>query len=352
MSPVYEVFAASVADHAESIVQVWSRSFADLRAEVAQQKLQHSYITNPAGAGPAFMLRDKTSQTVVGVQGLVLREFYCRGAKLRAGVIADYAVDPAHRTLLPALQLLKLCIAKSAEFADFLYGFPNHKAEAVTKRAGFENVLRLQRYAVPLRIDHYLSPKTPLIVRPLLRWCGDFVLRLLCWWRMLCCARRIIWDSDERAHVDVDAIWSAPATAPLFLSRRSADVLAWRFRLAQAGGHDARPWHLAVARDAASHCPIGYVVWSLRDDVAVVGDFLCADPARHTAALMIAFQALARRAGASAISLEYCGNPAVAAALVKAGFVVRDGSPLYLFGKGQLPAVEQWYFTGFDRDTD
>ena len=47
----------------------------------------------------------------------------------------DFAVDRVHRSLQPALMLLKAFLNEVNSRFHFVYGFPNGKAEAVLKRA-------------------------------------------------------------------------------------------------------------------------------------------------------------------------------------------------------------------------
>jgi hypothetical protein len=88
--------------------------------------------------------------------------------------------------------------------------------------------------------------------------------------------------------------------------------------------------------------------------VAVVADFLCADPLRDTGLLMRGFAWHMRGTPAERVTLEFFGAPAVAAGLKAAGFLQRpDDLPLYLaHGLREAPPAEAWYFTGFDRDGD
>jgi len=347
----YEVVEGTVADNAQVIAAVWSGSFELLRGELAQYKLMHSYFSNPAGSGPAFLLRYSHSQTVVGVQCIVLRKFIYQGRELTAGITADYAVDSSHRSLLPALQLFRCCIAGASTIVSMLYGFPNHKAEPVTKRAGFEKAMKLVRYAVPLRSASYISPMLPSALRFPLQWCGDIALMTAAWARSLLLGG-VTWSVNECARDGVDAIWTAAMANPLFMSLRSSAILWWRFNMGATAEPGSAPWRIDVARAYVGGDPIGYVVWSLRGNIAIVGDFLCMYPELQTARVMAAFRNLARRMGAIAISLEYCGNASVGKELEKAGFSPRENSPLYVIQNAPMPTTDRWYFTGFDRDTD
>lgn len=354
MSPPYEVISADVDSFETTLVQLWTASFNDLSEESATTKIKQFYRENPAGCGAIFLLRDCSTQANIGVQTLVARSFFVQGELWTAGTMADFAVDAAHRTLGPALQLLKASIASSRNRLAFLYGLPNRKAEPIMRRAGLEPLLKMGRYGTPIRSRQYLKGKisSPLltVIAPLV----DTVLRAIAWFRLLSLGGAVSWRLAEGS--DFDAIWVL-GRRELIISDRSAATLCWRFGLvakpngsAVADGACSTPWRASVA--LVGPMTFGYVVWALRDGVAVIGDFLCATPLVDTGRLLAAFWHLARSKGAAAISLEFCGSSDIDDALRRAGFSLRETSPVYAVLHQSLPATTGWYLTGFDRDTD
>jgi hypothetical protein len=341
----YTVTPAVAADAEATLLALWANSFEWLRGEAARKKLEHFYLRNPVGAGPVFLLRHNASETDVGVQTLVSRRFFVDGRTLMAGTMADYAVDPAHRSLGPALQLLKASIAASKSSLAFVYGLPNRKAEPILRRAGLEPVLEMGRYAAPLRSRTYLASRLPGTLLAPASLVADVALAVVDRLRAARLAAGVRWVDPDDA--DIEAIWQGALHSGLLLSDRSAALLHWRFDAKDAGGR-----RIDVARDDRDGSVLGYVVWSLHNDVAVVSDFLCASPRRDTARLFAAFRCRARRAGAVSISLEYCGCAEVAAQLGTAGLQWRESNPVFAVQHAALPPPSAWYLTGFDRDTD
>lgn len=347
MSSPYAVVLAAASEAAATMVRLWSNSFDMLQGAHAEKKVAHFYLRNPAGSGPVFLLRENTSGADVGVQTLVLRRFHAGSDAYLAGNLADYAVDAAHRSLGPALQLMKASIADSKTRLAFLYGLPNRKAEPILRRAGLEPVLEMARFAAPLRTRSYLEGRVPALLLGVVAALADTALSIGDRLRSVRRVPAIRWETGAAGDAidsDIDSIWQGAVQAGLLLSERSAAVLRWRF--------DGRAVQIAIARDRRSNEPLGYVVWALRDGVAVVSDFLCAEPGAGTSRVFAAFRCHARAAGACSISLEYGGSPAIASALSDAGFSRREGHPLYAVINQTLPATQSWYFTGFDRDTD
>lgn len=346
MSTPYSVSATEAAVSASAMTRLWGNSFELLQGEHAQRKLEHFYLSNPAGSGPVFLLRENLNGTDVGVQTLVLRRFTKGDQAFMAGTLADYAVDPAHRSLGPALQLLKASISGSKDTLAFLYGLPNRKAEPILKRAGLEPILHMTRYAAPLRSRSYLAGRVPRVFLGVTACAADVLLAMSDHWRMLRLARSIRWASAGDAAID--AIWEKAQRCGLLLSERSSKVLAWRFKTAE----NSR-WQVDVAFSGREQEPLGYVVWALRDGIAVVRDFLSADPLHDSGHLLAAFRCKARAQGAVAISMEYCGSHAVVAALENAGLVPRESNPVYAVKhQSTLPPTDSWYLTTYDRDTD
>jgi hypothetical protein len=345
VSAPYTVTPAVAADVEATLLALWANSFEWLRGEAAQKKLEHFYLRNPAGSGPVFLLRHNASETDVGVQTLVSRRFFVDGHVQMAGIMADYAVNPAHRSLGPALQLLKTSIAASKDSLAFVYGLPNRKAEPILRRAGLEPVLEMGRYAAPLRSRTYLASKVPaalLAPAALVADIGLATVDVLRAWRL---APGVRW--VDPVDGDLDAIWQGALHAGLLLSDRSAALLRWRFGDCPAGGR-----RIDVARDYRDGRLVGYVAWSLQNDVAVVSDFLCAAPRNDTTRLFAAFGCRARREGAVSVSLEYCGSADVVEQLIAAGFQWRESNPVFSVRNAALPPPSTWYLTGFDRDTD
>jgi hypothetical protein len=352
MSSPYEVVSVDVSEVGSALVRLWTGCFEALREEAAAVKIDHFYRRNPAGRSSVFLLRHCATQSDVGVQTLVVRRFLSNGRTLLSGTMADYAVDPAHRSLGPALQLLKASIASSRTQLAFLYGLPNRKAEPILRRAGLEPILRLGRYAAPVRSRQYLHSKVPFALLPTAALLANLVLTVSDWLRLFSLGGRVSWRNGLNANADLETIWSGGQGGQT-ISDRSAALLFWRFGFPPAATTSTNTeagWRIDIA-STGQDCPLGYVIWGVRNEVAIVGDFLCVRPAHDTARVMAAFKCLARAAGAKAISLEFCGNPAVETALGAAGFSLRETSPIYaVLNEPSLSPV--WYLTGFDRDTD
>jgi hypothetical protein len=238
---------------------------------------------------------------------------------------------------------MKQMLAVGRTQYDWLYGLTNAKSEAVCKRSGLLRFGNVGRWTALLRTRGLLGRTLPGPLAAVLAPLADLGLLLRDALR-LGGARGLRWDDGTGFPAALDAVWQQ-RPASLAISERSRALLQWRF----AGGS----WTVSVASQAGG-APLGYAVWRLEEGVAVVADFLCADPARDTARLMRGLAWHLRRTPAERVTLEFFGAPAVARALQAAGYWQRpDELPLYLaHGLHEAPPAEAWYFTGFDRDGD
>ncbi|MEW6704411.1 MAG: GNAT family N-acetyltransferase [Pseudomonadota bacterium] len=346
MSSKYMVRQVEIGAQADVITALWSRCLESLTPQAAASRLQHRYLRNPAGVGATLLLEQAQPPEVAGVQCLYSRVFHQHGRTWRVAGMADYAVAESHRTLGPALQLMKQGLAVARDTHDWVYGLANPKSEAVCKRSGLRLFGNLGRWTRLLRSGRALRERLPGLVAGLAAPVLDlalFVRDAL----MLGKAGALRWQDGRAFDPALDEVWQRHDSA-LLLSERSRCVLEWRFDEEEHGR-----WTVSLAR-RADGTALGYVVWQAQDDTAAIADFLCTDPLHGTALLMRSFAWHMRGHGVQRLSLEFFGAPGVEEGLRRAGYIRRpDERPVYLADGAQAtPAPEHWYFTGFDRDGD
>lgn len=342
----YSVQEAGFRDHAQSILRLWTDGLAGVTGASAAHKLEHGYFANPSGEGRCIVLHTTSTPQPIGVQCLHIRRFLIDQRELRAAALADYVVSPEHRSLGPALQLLKQSVAIGVGSYDLVYGMPNQKSLAVCKRVRLNQIGLLERYGRLLKLRFvYRSSQQPVWFKlgaPLadaLLGAVDGLYRLIRGKRIQ--ARDAAWSTP-----DIDTIWGQRTPALLLCERNRAN-LAWRYGPDPA----SQGWTLTVLSRGSQ--PIAYVVWRIEQDIAVVSDYFCAEPESDLLDVLLAFCAHARRHDACAISLEFFGSPGVAGSLKRAGFIAKEGgAPVVLqFAPGTAAiAPEQFYLTSYERD--
>lgn len=348
MAISYHIEEADLSTAAAAIEGLWVANLIGHDARSAAAKLRLGYAENPAGQGTAILLYPQGQTCPSGVQGLHPRLFHFGTRRLRAAGLADYAVDSAHRSLGPALMLMRRGIELGAERFDLTYGLPNQKAAAVVARAGLKRVGMVRRYAKPLRSRDQLAQRLPPALAAVCAPLVDAALRLRDAVRSVGFRKRLDCRDADWSDKALDQLWERrPST--LLLSDRSAAMLRWRF-----GAPERGDWKLCIAQDEDGAVQ-GHVVWRMQDGFAEIGDFFSTDPDALTAPLMLAFTRLARRAGAISVSVTFFGREPVASALRASGMVLRpQEAPLFKLPGGpiELDAIEHWYLTSFDNDAD
>jgi hypothetical protein len=315
---------------------------------------------------------DGTTATV-GTAGVGIRRIVVGDRELRAGLLGDLAVDRAHRSVMPALTLVREAKAWVLGELDLAYGFPNRAAEGVFKRVGYRTLGTIERYVRVLRHARYLERvsdaelgRVPEVLRPmasaalanpttaaiiargldaaaLMRRSGGLVRS----------AGRLglEWTAGEDPRLDT--LWQAARRGYDVVAARTARFVDWRFF--RSAGAAARS--LVVAVDRAG-VPQAYAVVELAGDVAHLRDVF--GHKAGVAGLIDRLVPALYRRGAASLSIRYLGAPWLVALLTARGFVSRQADRMIALGVSdrleatvarQLADASAWHLTDADEDT-
>ncbi len=348
-APEYSVEPARLPEQAGAIVELWSQALG--YAERRPLKLDWFYMRHPSGESRLLLLHH--GGRVVGVTGLGNRPFSWHGRELDAALMGDFAVDRHHRTLFPALTLQRAALEQGLARHGLLYGFPNTKSLPVVRRAGYQVLPGMGRYARALRSEAYLPPAWPQAVRRVLGLVADWTLSLrhAAGLRRRGRALQAAWleGPDER----FDSLWARArqALGDCVVGRRDLSFLRWRF--------EARAWHrtqLLVLVDARSQALAGYAACEVEGDAMHVRDLLVERPSAELAAQLLRLAARQAQAqGLRSLSMQCAGPAWLLAGLRTAGLRLREAGaqPMILALAPDTPApLAQacWYLTGADSD--
>ena len=305
------------------------------------------YLGGPFG--PSLLQLLNHGGAAIGTCGVGARRMLWQGREIRAGLLADMAVDARHRTLGPALMLQEALIAAAAGRFDLLYGFPNRKSLPVVKRLGYAVLGELSRHARVLRHADYLRRRLPRWLAALLGSVLDAERALLDSLRTLP-GRGVTMAWSERADPRMDALWQASPHGRGLLGVHDAAMMRWRFD--QSPLADVRYLLLVDRRDGALRA---WFACECEDRVLQVRDYWSergVEGIDHR--LVLALVRAARREGCASITLE-CAAPAVGmAGWRRAGFVLREGQPVVGKWLGDAPApaglARDWHLTEADAD--
>ena len=116
------------------------------------------YRQNPDGPAQLWVLTDVDKHTIVGSGGIVPRRMYVGGQEKLCGVLVDFWIHPEFRSLGPALQLQRACLAGvDAGSYTLYYDFPKHNMVAVYRRLGLKTSQCLVRMTKLLSLEKKLG---------------------------------------------------------------------------------------------------------------------------------------------------------------------------------------------------
>jgi hypothetical protein len=155
----YDVVASDPELVGPELHRLWCENLA-LRT-TPEAHFQRLYRDAPEPTSTVFLLRARAhgpvNAEIIGSNGFSIRRFQLgAGLEGRAAVSGDLVVAHAHRSLLPALHLVRAVREHTMSEFALCYGFPNDKAKGVMVRAGFRALGPMTRYARVLRHATYL----------------------------------------------------------------------------------------------------------------------------------------------------------------------------------------------------
>lgn len=344
----HTVEEAQIETDAQEICRLWAENLPVGSMNNAREKLARGYRENPAGGGAIFALKDRATGSMAGIIGVHARTLFMGVQRFEACNLADYAVDRAHRTLGPALALMRMSLVAARERFRFVYALPNRSSLALCRRAGMTELGAMVRYAKVVSSSHQLAQHLPRPIALILAPIVDATLRLADVYRSARMGQRLRFEPGRLDSPELQRIWDR-RPGSFLLSDRSPPKQIWRHETAFP------QWQVSIARDGAGH-EQAYVVWRIRAGLAIVGDFLAIDPTHATAPLLLGFARHARRNGAHGVVVSFFGSVVVTKGIRRAGFFALADSAEPVFALNAPPeagaGTHGWYFTAFDNDAD
>lgn len=261
---------------------------------------------------------------------------------VRGSLLANLMVAKEHRTLWPALKLVRRLVddCKRSGSVDVLYGDPNEAALAILRAVGFRPVGALRRFVAPVSDG---------------RMVVDWGIGL---YQLLRRFRGPTMDLEVRAHRAIDLPAGPKVVDPAEPGSFSPALrpAVYRHRLPGYPGTGDR-WYTFHRRNEAD--PVAAVLVREPDSrgLAVVGALQGASSSLLSPVLLGLTRTL-RQAGTGIqrLELSVMGESRVAAATQRAGFVPRDeripvvALPLTALGTAALESGAEWRLLPVDLD--
>jgi hypothetical protein len=306
----------------DTVLSIWHGNLG--QEDRIAAKYEWFYLGCPFGPPVLQLLRYMPDATDIGTACAGRRRMLWRGQEIRAGVLVDLTVIPAHRSLGPALILQQGLIQSGRQQLDLLYGFPNPKAAAVFKRIGYEKFTDIARYAHVLRHAGYLRNKLPGWLAVPLGALADLIFaakdRL-----SRAFGPRLAYAWSDRADPAMDRLWRNSEHGEGLLTIRDSAHCKWRFDdspmvrtryLSLTGPGDAgmQAWFATQVDGSTLH---------VRDFWSAAGCGRMDPP--HLLALLCA----AREAGHASVSMEIAADAPRLESWKRCGFVERSRRPVF-----------------------
>ncbi len=344
----YSVRQRDAAVVADTVTGLWRRNLHFPPEVNLEARLRWYYLDGPAGPGRVMLLTNEDA--VVGCEGIGVRSFACAGRAepMRVGLLGDLAVERAHRTLMPALTLLRAGRIAAKEFAVH-YGFPNAAAAPLYERLGYRKLgtltrwVRIVRHAGYLRrvVKHALLARVGGAVLDQASQAGALIGRTIAGPYL---KLESLADTDER----LDRLWQAAHRQWGMIGRRDAAFVRWRFLRAPVSRCELVALIVRQTGTVRAYAVLEPVAGTIH-----LRDFLGVD-LRDVGLLLDLLVPYVHRRGAVAISVSFLGASRVEALLRAHHFHPRESTRPVIVDAAPGVAVmrgESWYLTDADEDT-
>ncbi|MDB4962421.1 MAG: hypothetical protein JWP01_2420 [Myxococcales bacterium] len=347
---MYRVRLADVDEARARILPIWAGNL-PVRGAL-EAKLRWFYCDGPHGPGESFVIEPSQTEEAIGSAGVGVRTMWLHDRPLRGALLADLAIERAHRSGFPALALVRAVKQHVSGTYDLGYGFPNAKAAAVYQRTGHRELGQMRRYVRVLKTASFLEPR--LRVRHVARAIAKVIDHALVVDTRL---RLLRARGLELAWLDqfdgrFDDLWNEARTLAPVLCERSAAFLRWRF--SQQPGYQYR---IAALIEASTHRMRAYAVVRNAKNGVELTDLFGVSPTEIDVLLGRLLLALRKEDHAS-VSFRFLGSRQIREVLARHRFAGRPGTRMVALavGKGmenqlELADPESWYLTDLDEDS-
>jgi hypothetical protein len=308
------------------------------------------YRDNPSGPAQVWIAVEGMRDEAVGMAAVFPRLMYFERRQEIGCVLGDFCLEEAARSLGPALQLQRACMAEiDSGKLPIGYDLPSARMLAVYKRMGLEPRGRFIRFAKLLRTDETIAHVL-----------GDGMLASMA----SACSNRFVAafnrrrtsvqglelsKQDEACSADFCTLARRVGNSFGTCVVRSAQYLNWRYR-----SHPYRPYEMITARRHGELC--GYSVFHAGDKHAAIADLLAIEESVLEALLHEMVDHLQIR-GTCTVSCSALGSSRLAQILRRDGFRPRETMPVILFESGQAKSGTRsvndscWFLLQGDRES-
>ena len=315
------------------------------------QRMANMFTENSYGIPAAWLIFHDASENPVGSVAVFPRSIVSNAQENLLGINCDMLILKKHRTLGPALMVLKALIKGCRELGyHALFAMPNKKSQPVFKRVGYKKIGTAYRWSKVLKSEDKILPIIKwMLPRKAVALFMDLVLKFASinpWIKFR--YFKLWWNFVER-DVTLEQVLVPKNPVAENILKKSPDYLKWRYAAVLCQGN---PEIFAL------YCKeqlLGYVIYTLDDKEVIVQEFFLqgADSGIHV--LLSKFIKKMYRQKHSSISILHYGPEHFEKMLKQHGFIKREGRDVFiniLEPKKNDLAVSLKNFSWFEGDLD
>jgi hypothetical protein len=332
----YAAVPLRLEEHRRDLVRLWTESMEDPAiAGVVDARLRWLYNENPYGTTRTFLTLQSPGDGIVGCGSYYPRDTFIKGRRVKAAILAEFAVHKEHRVAGAAVTVQRAVATESATHGiELLYGYPNKAGVQVFQRVGHKVIGEIGYWAKPLRSAYKLRE---FFQSPLLAEVAGVAVDALFWADdarqlardPLTHTTAIVRTADSR----FDELWERSRPPRYIMGERSSAYLNWRYACFKTA-----EYRFFCLSERKTGRLVGYIAYAVSGRKVTVADLFCDDLERTAAPLLLRFALRMRLGGMNFISLSYIGNPFFERQLEALNFMRASGSrPLVVYTKG-IPA--------------
>lgn len=342
----YVITHADLDKDQDLIVALWQRNFEGS----PPGRYEWIYGNNPYGKPTTFLLKEVESDSIVGSYSLFPRRLMLNGRYVDSYICGDLVVDTKHRSLGPAITLIKAALKKSEDDNCVLFGFPNHLSGPVLIMSGFKDISPRFSMTKILSVEYLLKRRMPAFLAKMLSYPLDcFLLFRYGLFRGSSYRFQVRKSFDEIFNeFNKEVINNYKMKGEI-----NSDYLNWRFFQSPYENY-----LVYTMIDKSDNALKGFIVYSKKDNRASVADMaMASSDYSETDALFASFHRFLKKEGIDSISIDFAGDNVLMEKLIKNGFSVRAKelkTILYLpkDKKDELSDIMKghWYLSAADND--
>ena len=334
-SPSLKVLAVNPLDYADELKELFLAEDHPNFPKV----FDRAYVSAAQSGGKSWIGTDAEGRLVLHIARFP-RRFTLGERAVAGGVLLDLIAAKSHRTVVPALTLMRRLAAdsKGEQDVDFVYATPSAVGSAVLRAAGFSIVDTLRRFVFPLADERWYAHAATRVYQTMLRV------------RAWSTAATAVEHPAER--FDAGAFERPPGATPALRPLRPAEL----YRQCLAGYPSSADHWFTFHRGSRITQPSAAVLVRGGGDRVATLLSLSREPSLPVSAIIPGLAAALRRTGYRRLWVYTLTGTQFARELTRAGFVARpDHLPMLTYavtelGAEALRSVATWEVTGLDCD--